>query len=130
MPDPVDGIAARVVKESAGLDDKYIRVVDNTNRFNGFALLEVIKEFGIRSMWTQPIFYPYWENVARAWEDVLGVLFLIRVICKVIFWLIVAVLVVIAYRNKTWTVRGIVMDLADRKYEFEARRRINKNQDK
>ena len=130
MPDPVDGIAARVVKESAGLDDKYIRVVDNTNRFNGFALLEVVKEFGIRSMWTQPIFYPYWENVARAWEDVLGVLFLIRVICKVIFWLIVAVLVVIAYRNKTWTVRGIVMDLADRKYEFEARRRINKNQDK
>ena len=129
MPNPVDGIAARVVKESAGLDDKYIRVVDNTNRFSGFALLEVIKDFGIRSMWTQPIFYPYWENVARAWEDVLGVLFLIRIICKVIFWLIVAGFAVYAYRHKTWTVRGVAEDLADRKYEFEARRRINKKND-
>lgn len=130
MPDPVDGIAARVVKESAGLDDKYIRVVDNTNRFTGFALLEVIKDFGIRSMWTQPIFYPYWENVARGWEDVLGILFLIRIICKVVFWLIVAGLVISAYRHKTWTVRGIAVNLADRKYEFEARRRIAKNKDK
>ena len=130
MPDPVEGIAVRVVKESSGLDDKYIRVVDNTNRFTGFALLEVIKDFGIRSMWTQPIFYPYWENVARGWEDVLGILFLIRIICKVVFWLIVAGLVIFAYRHKTWTVRGIAVNLADRKYEFEARRRIAKNKDK
>ncbi len=129
MPDPVDGIAARVVKESAGLDDKYIRVVDNTNRFSGFALFEVVKDFGIRSMWTQPIFYPYWENVARAWEDVVGVLFFIRIICKVVFWLIVAGLVITAYRHKSWTVRGIAVSIADRKYEFEARRRINKNPD-
>ena len=127
MPDPVDGIAARIVKESAGLDDKYISVVDNSKRFGGFALFDVIKGFGVRSMWIQPIFYPYWENVARGWEDVLGILFLIRIICKVAFWLIVACLVVIAYRNKTWTVRGVAMDLADRKYEFEARRQIKKN---
>ncbi|MCR5558012.1 MAG: ABC transporter permease [Butyrivibrio sp.] len=126
MPDPVEGIAARIVKESSGLEDKYISVVDNTNRFNGFALFNVIRGFGIRSMWTQPIFYPYWENVARGFEDVLGLMFLFRIICKVAFWLIVAVLVIIAYRNKTWTVKGIMMDLADRKYEFEARRRLKK----
>ena len=100
--------------------------MDNTNRFNGFALFDVIRGFGIRSMWTQPIFYPYWENVARGWEDVLGMLFLFRIIFKVAFWLIVAILVIMAYRNKTWTVKGIVMDLADRRYEFEARRRLKK----
>ena len=44
------------------------------------------------------------------------------------FWLIVASLVIVAYRNKTWTVKGIVMDLADRKYEFEARRRLKKQE--
>jgi hypothetical protein len=124
MPEPVDGIALSIVKESAGLEDKYIAVVDNTKRFGGFALFDVIRGFGIRSMWTQPIYYPYWENVARGWEDVLGVIFLFRIIFKVAFWLIIAVLVVIAYRNKTWTVRGVVKDLADRKYEFEARRKL------
>ena len=33
MPNPVDGIAAKIVKESAGVDDRYISVIDNTDRF-------------------------------------------------------------------------------------------------
>ncbi len=130
MPSPVDGIVAMLLKESMGLDDKYIRIVDNTERFNGFSLFEVASNFGIRSMWTQPIFYPYWENVARGWEDVLSVLFMIRMVCIIVFWLIVAVLVVQWYRNKTWTVRGVVSALADKKYDFEARLQEKKNSNK
>ena len=127
MPSPVDGIVAMLLKESVGLDDKYIRVVDNTERFNGLSLFEVASNFGIRSMWTQPIFYPYWENVARGWEDVLSVFFMIRMVCIVIFWLIVAALVVLWYRNKTWTTRDIVRTIADKKYDYEARLQQKKN---
>lgn len=127
MPSPVDGIVAMLVKESAGLDDKYISVVDNTARFEPMSLFQVASNFGIRSMWTQPIFYPYWENVARGWEDILSVLFMIRMVCIIAFWIIVSVLVVNAYRNKTWTVRGIVNDLADKKYDFEAKLQTKKN---
>ena len=127
MPSPVDGIVTMLLKESVGLDDKYIRVVDNTERFNGFSLFEVASNFGIRSMWTQPIFYPYWENVARGWEDILSVLFMIRMVCIVSFWLIVAGLVVLWYRNKTWTVRDVVRRIADKKYDFEARLQEKKN---
>ena len=127
MPDPVEGIALRLVRESSGLEEKYIAAVDNTNRFSSFSLASVVMDFGIRSMWTQPIYYPYWENVARGWEDVLGVILLIRMICRVAFWCIIAIIIVKAYRSKTWTVGGVVRYLADKKYDFEAKRQMDRN---
>ncbi len=126
MPEPVDGLAIRLVRESSGREEKYISSVDNTKRFEGMSLLSVVLDFGIRSMWTQPIFYPYWENVARGWEDILCRFWLIRMICRVAIFIIVATLIVQAYRNKTWTVRGVMYYLADRKYDFEAKRKLLK----
>ena len=127
MPNPVDGMAARLVKESSGMEDRYISVVDNTNRFNGFSLFDVIKNIGIRSMWDKPVFYPYWENVARAWEDILARIFLLRVICIIAASLIFAVIVVTAYRDKTFTARDIFNYLADKKYDFDANRQLKKH---
>ena len=122
MPDPVEGLAARLVKESSSLDDRYIVVVDNTLRFSFFSLVNVISGFGVRSMWDKPIFYPYWENVARGWEDILGFICLIRIICIVIALVLLTYMIIYLYRHKTWTVAGIVSFLADKKYEFESRR--------
>lgn len=122
MPSPVDGIAAQIIKASSGYDDQYITVVDNSDRFSFFKLWEISRSFGRRSMWDKPIFYPYWENLARGYEDILALINLIRTLCVVIVSAIAAVLVVIAYRNKKWTVRGIAAYLADKKYEIEADR--------
>lgn len=126
MPSPVDGIAATIVKESSSYDDKYITVIENSDRFSFFKLLEVSLSFGKRSMWDKPIFYPYWENVARGYEDILALLNLIRTICLCALFIIACVIVVIAYRNKTWTVRGVIDYLADKKYEFESNRNFKK----
>ncbi len=126
MPNPVDGIAERALKESAGVDDLYIRTVDNTNRFSFFSTMGVIGDFAKRSMWDKPIFYPYWENVARGWEDIISILTLIRAMSVVLIFIIVSVCVVYLYRNKTWTVRGIVNYLADKKYDFESKRQAKK----
>ena len=73
-------------------------------------------------MWDKPIFYPYWENLARGYEDILALFNLVRTVCIVVICVILAVLVVLAYRNKKWTVRGIVNYLADKKYDFESDR--------
>jgi hypothetical protein len=126
MPNPVDGLAAKLVRESSGMDEKYITVVDNTERFSGFSLWDVIRKLGIRSMWDKPVFYPYWENVARAWEDILARIFLLRVLCIIAASIIFAVIVVIAYRDRTWTVSDIVKFLSDKKYDFEAERQLKK----
>jgi hypothetical protein len=127
MPGPVDGIVAKIVKESAALDDKYISVVDNTARFSFFALMEVIMSYGTRSMWNQAIYFPYWENLARGYEDLLATILFFRLICRIIVIIIAAIFVIHSYRNKKWTVRGVFNDLMEKKYDFEVARRIKKN---
>jgi hypothetical protein len=122
-PNPVEGLLAKITKESSGLDDKYINVVDNADRFSFFKLLEVSRSFGIRSMWDKPVFYPYWENVARGFEDVLALLGMIRLICLVSCVLMVAALIISAYRNKKWTIEGLLAYAADKKYEIETRQK-------
>lgn len=123
MPNPVDGIAAKIVKESAGVDDRYISVIDNTARFSFFSILKVIRDFGTRSMWGKPIFYPYWENTARGWEDVLALLLFFRLICIGIIVISITVWIVHLYRNKKWTARGVLQYILDKKYDFESRRK-------
>ncbi|SEF51038.1 MacB-like periplasmic core domain [Butyrivibrio sp. Su6] len=122
MPGPVDGIVAQIVKESAAIDDAYISVIDNTERFSFFALLNVIMSYGTRSMWNKAIFFPYWENLARGYEDILATLLLIRLICRTIVVVIIVLFIIRSYRNKNWTVRGIFNDLMEKKYDYEVRR--------
>ncbi len=129
MPDPVDGIAAKIVKESSGTDERFISVIDNTKRFSFFSLIKVIKEFGTRSMWKKPIFYPYWENTARGYEDILALLLFFKLICISILVLSLVAVIIHLYRHKTWTVRGVVQILLDKKYEWECKRRKNYEED-
>lgn len=129
MPNPVDGLALKSVKESAGVDEKYIYAIDNTDRFSFFSILRVIRDFGTRSMWGKPIFYPYWENTARGWEDVLSVLLFFRLVCILILIGFFTFWIIHLYRHRKWTTRDIVRYLADKKYEFEARRRHYEKKD-
>ena len=71
-------------------------------------------------MQTKPVIYPYWENNARAYENILAVIFLIQIICQIILFVMTAIIVVQAYRHKKWTVGQIVNKIADWKYNLES----------
>ena len=120
-PNPVKGLAAKISKESLGIDDAFVIVIDNTDRFSFFSLLAVLKSFGTRSMWNKAIYYPYWENTARGFEDIMALLLLIRIICMSVLILMLAVFIINAYRHKKWTVRGVIKYLSDRKYDLEVK---------
>lgn len=125
-PNPVDGSAALICRECLGLEDNSVSVIDNTDRFSFRALLKVLRQTGTRSMWGKAIYYPYWENIARGFEDSMAALLLGRMICIIAVVLIVAVNIVNAYRNKKWTVRGVARYIADKKYDFEAEKHKKK----
>ncbi|WP_022768769.1 ABC transporter permease [Butyrivibrio sp. NC2007] len=125
-PNPVRGLAAKICKESLGIGDEYVTVVDNTERFSFFSLIAVLRNFFTRSMWNKAIFYPYWENTARGYEDILSLILLVRMICMTVLILILVVFVVGAYRHKKWTVRGIVKYLSDKKYDLEVEHKRKK----
>ncbi len=118
-PNPVNGLAAKLAGESIGLPEGSYIVIDNTDRFSGFNLFKVLRSYGTRSMWGKAIYYPYWENIARGYEDMLATLFLFRVIALLTMAIIVAITAVDLYRNKKWTVREVANYLSDKKYDLE-----------
>lgn len=79
MGEPVKGFALSLVREKFPIGRGVI--VKNTDRFSLSRLLAVIAGIGTRSMQTQGIIYPYWENACRSAEDlsalylILGILF-------------------------------------------------------
>lgn len=47
-----------------------MEVLENTTRFDFLNLLKQLTQFGTRSMSSKAIIYPYWENMARGYEDI------------------------------------------------------------
>ena len=126
-PNPVDGLAAKISKESLGVGDDFVSVIDNTDRFSFIPLLHVIGSFGVRSMWSKAIFYPYWENTARGYEDILGAILLVRMICIASAMVILVLFISNAYLGKSWTARSVIKYLLDKKYDLEAEHKRKKD---
>lgn len=86
FPNPVNNFALNIVNEVFPMGDSGI-TVDEGSRYSITNLVEVAKNFGKRSMRTDGIIFPYWENAARLTEDyaalamVLFCLFMVTPIC-------------------------------------------------
>ena len=65
-------------------------------------------EFPYRSMHDKAILYPYWENVARAYEDLLAILALFVVIFFGVPALIVFIWLIYRWKHKKWTWRSVL----------------------
>jgi len=90
LPDPITGFALRTLSEK--ITDQDAHIVENSARFSLSNSFAAIRSFGERSMQTEAIIYPYWENAARLVEDwlalllVFALLFLVfPVICGIIY---------------------------------------------
>lgn len=65
MPNPIRNFAKGIVGDSFSDGE----VVENTGRFSLERLGELLRSFAGRSMRTNGVIYPYWENAARLTED-------------------------------------------------------------
>ena len=105
MPNAVDGFAKGIVEKVLNDTTQQIEVVENSARFSFDAKKEVVMDFGVRSMSRNSIIYPYWENIARATEDVCSVLFLLQMIS-----LGMVVILSIWYVRKVYEKKGNSID--------------------
>lgn len=105
MPNPVTGYAYQFVKEKLGSSEKETEVVENTSRYSLLSRLKLIPQFGSRSMNGKAIIYPYWENVARGYEDILALITLF----EAFFFLCTVILLLIWFirwwKHKGWTIK-------------------------
>ena len=78
MPDMISGFAKNIMKDNFDVGNGDI--VENSSRYSLFNLLQVLKNFGIRSMRHNGVIYPYWENAVRMTEDHLALLLVLIVL--------------------------------------------------
>lgn len=70
MPNLTKNYAKKIVKSGIGVSKSKCEIVECNERYSFEALLRVMKDIGKRSMQTKSVIYPFWENSARAIEDV------------------------------------------------------------
>lgn len=114
MPDPVSSFAYNYVKENLGSSEKEAEVIENTSRYSFLSRLKLLPEFGTRSMNGKAIIYPYWENVARGYEDILAVVTLFEMLFLLYAAVLAMVFFIIWWRHKGWTVKGKCLALKDK----------------
>ena len=83
IKNPVQKFGFNALKEALGLDESSYEIVENSSRFGLMNRFSVLRNFGIRSMNTKNIVFPYWENRARAYEDLAALLLILELFCLV-----------------------------------------------
>ena len=78
MPDPISGFALEGVTKAVTIDG--VHIVENTTRFSLGKTFAGIGAFGERSIRTNAIAFPYWENAARYAEDWLALLLFLSLV--------------------------------------------------
>lgn len=129
MPNPVSRFAENFVRENLGSDPQETEVLENTSRFSFLKRLRMITQFGVRSMNGKAIIYPYWENIARGYEDILALITLFDMLFLFYALGVALTLFIIWWRHKGWTVKGKMMILKD-KLERLAEKQREKRKEK
>ena len=114
MPNPVSSYAYNYVKEHIGVEEKELSVVENTTRYSLLNRLKVLGSFGKRSMNGKAIIYPYWENLARGYEDIIALETLFAALFLLYPTVLLVILIVTLWRHKTWTLKSVYLTLSDK----------------
>lgn len=83
IANPVEDFGVTTLTERLEIDETTYEMVENSTRFGWKHKIEMLKAFGTRSMGMTGIVYPYWENRARGYEDVILLLFVLEVVCLI-----------------------------------------------
>lgn len=129
MPNPISNYATKVLEECVPADKDRYEIVENSGRFYWTKLIKNLKNFGTKGMTGKGIIYPYWENIARAYEDYFTPVAIIGLICFVYPIILILVLVIRMWKLRTIH-RDNVKDFAERRIEAyrEKRKKIKEGE--
>ena len=126
MPNPVSNYAANLVRESFGGEEKEVEILENTSRYSLLNRFKLIMAFGTRSMNGKAIIYPYWENIARGYEDIIALCTVFMVLFLLYPIVLLLVIFVWWWKHKGWTIKevwNLTKDKCERLLEERRRRK-------
>lgn len=123
MPNPVKDFAFNHVKENIGVDEKNMEILENTSRYSILSRFKTVMAFGTRSMNGKAIIYPYWENIARGYEDIIALL--TAVMLPFLLYPVALVLIIFIkwWRHKGWTLKDAWLKGKDKWERFLEKQR-------
>lgn len=123
MPNPIKKFAYSIVSKAVGEENTQVTVVENQSRYELLPLFQVIKDFGTRSMSIKGIVFPYWENIARGYEDILAVTLLLKTILLILPCVVGIAAILYLWKRKTWTAGQCIQRLQDWCYELQVKQK-------
>lgn len=111
MPEPVSGFAREQVKDNFAPDDAVI--VENSGRYSFGNVFTLLRNFSQRTMRTDTVYYPYWENAARLVENRCMILLVIVLLCWVCPAVFAVMVVIKAYRRSKRKLHAVWLDVKD-----------------
>ena len=124
IPNPVTGFALGLVQQQCeGMD---VEIMEHQNRFDFLSLIAVLGEFGTRSMGLSGITFPYWENMARGYEDILAGLLLIELVLFAYALIVFIGFIWYLWLHRKWRARGIYEKFKDICYAMRVKRHARK----
>lgn len=118
MREPVKDFTVNCVRERLASDEKETELVENSKRFSFLSRLKLLPKFGTRSMNGKAIIYPYWENVARGYEDILLVITFFEVVFLAFPILEIIGILRYYWKRKSWTMGQILHRIKDKLERF------------
>ena len=98
MPSPVTNFAYSFVSDTFGRKPPQAAYVENTGRYSAMKLYGRLSEFFSRSLKTDRVTYPYWENTAAVTADICAVLLLLQTIffaSAIIIAVVIAIIIIV-----------------------------------
>ena len=95
--DPISGFVRSIAEEgfSTGV------TVQSTGRYGVEREFDILRDFGLRSMNTAGVVYPYWENAARLVEDYAALTLLLTLLCA-LYPAVLTLIVLILLTRRGW----------------------------
>lgn len=132
LPNPITNYALNTMVScltEAGVDNSQTVIVDNTSRFDTWRLALLIAQPGVRSMQSISIRYPYWENVARAWEDIMIPFAFLELFMRFSPFLFLLFLLLWYATHRSWTMGGVIQTFRDRIYDRQSEKIFGRDPD-
>ena len=123
MPNPVDGFAKDILTTALNDMEGRLDVVENSARYLPQARKEILMDYAIRSMSSKGIIYPYWENVARAMEDIAAAFYAVQMVTFVVAVALTLWYIWYRFKNRTWNIKMLWEKVQD----FLEKRRVPQN---
>ena len=105
MPNPVDGFAKNILVTALNDTENKLEIVENSSRFSPSARKEILYDYALRSMSSKGMIYPYWENIARAKEDICAAWYLVQIVTFAVTAALGIWYIWYRFKNRQWNLK-------------------------